>query len=125
MYGTAAGLCWGFMIVLMKVLTHRMEEGEGVSGLLQALFLEPFFYGLLVTAIGGFVLLQKAFAAGSLTHALVSYTLVEIVLAVLLGILLFREQPHTDVLSLIVTGFSSVLMLAGIVWLASARPEST
>ena len=125
LYGTAAGLCWGFMIVLMKVLTHRMEEGEGVSGLLQALFLEPFFYGLLVTAIGGFVLLQKAFAAGSLTHALVSYTLVEIVLAVLLGILLFHEQPHTDVLSLIVTGFSSVLMLAGIVWLASARPEST
>lgn len=124
LYGTAAGLCWGFMIVLMKMVTQRMETGEGVAGLLEVLFLDPFFYGLLVTAIGGFILLQKAFAAGSLTHALVSYTVVEIVLAVVLGILLFREQPQTDLFSLIVTGFSSVLMLAGIVWLASSRPQN-
>ena len=70
LYGTAAGLCWGFMIVLMKVLTHRMSEAAGFWGLVEAIAIDPFFYGLLVTAIGGFVLLQKAFAAGSLTHAL-------------------------------------------------------
>ena len=81
---------------------------------------QPFVYGLLVTAIGGFLLLQKAFQAGSLTHALVSYTVLEIVLAVLLGILLFHERPHSDPLSLAVTGVSSALMLAGIVALARA-----
>jgi len=125
LYGTAAGLCWGFMIVLMKVLTHRMSEATGFVGLVEAIAIDPFFYGLLVTAIGGFILLQKAFAAGSLTHALVSYTVVEIVLAVILGILLFGEQPHTDVLSLLLTGVSSVIMLAGIVALAGSRQENT
>lgn len=123
LYGTAAGLCWGFMIVLMKVLTHRMSEAASFWGLVEAIAIDPFFYGLLVTAIGGFVLLQKAFAAGSLTHALVSYTVVEIVLAVILGILLFGEQPHTDVLSLLLTGVSSVIMLAGIVALAASGQE--
>ncbi|MAI79098.1 MAG: hypothetical protein CL917_09175 [Deltaproteobacteria bacterium] len=123
LYGVASGLLWGFMIVLMKVVTHRMGEGAGVEGML-SMFVEPYFYGLLVTAIGGFLLLQKAFAAGSLTHALVSYTVVEIVLAVVLGILLFGEQPKTGALSLVVTGFSSILMFAGIVSLAGASADS-
>ena len=119
LYGTAAGLCWGFMIVLMKMVTHALGEGDG-WGAIATMLSQPFVYGLLVTAIGGFLLLQKAFQAGSLTHALVSYTVLEIVLAVLLGILLFHERPHTDPLSLAVTVISSALMLAGIVALARA-----
>ena len=119
LYGTAAGLCWGFMIVLMKMVTHALGEGDG-WGAIATMLRQPFVYGLLVTAIGGFLLLQKAFQAGSLTHALVSYTVLEIVLAVLLGILLFHERPHTDPLSLAVTVISSALMLAGIVALARA-----
>ena len=80
--------------------------------------------GLIGAAIGGFLLLQKAFQAGSLTNALVSYTLVEIVLAVLLGIMLFGEKPHSDALSLGITAAASILMIAGIVSLAGARPEA-
>jgi drug/metabolite transporter (DMT)-like permease len=121
LYGTAAGLCWGFMIVLMKMVTHGL--GEGGFGDVLAMMSRPFVYGLLITAIAGFILLQKAFQAGSLTHALVSYTVLEIVLAVLLGILLFHERPHSDPVSLIITGFSSILILAGIVCLAGARVE--
>lgn len=123
LYGTAAGLCWGFMIVLMKMVTHGLSEGEGWNDI-GTMLSQPFVYGLLVTAIGGFLLLQKAFQAGSLTHALVSYTVLEIVLAVLLGILLFHERPHSDPVSLIITIFSSALMLAGIVSLAGARVET-
>ena len=123
LYGTAAGLCWGFMIVLMKMVTHGLREGEG-WGDIGTMLSQPFVYGLLVTAIGGFLLLQKAFQAGSLTHALVSYTVLEIVLAVLLGILLFHERPHSGAVSLTITIFSSTLMLAGIVSLAGARVET-
>lgn len=125
-YGTAAGLCWGFMIVLMKEVTHELAGGEGVSEI-AGLLSRPFIYGLIVTAIGGFAILQKAFQAGSLTHALVSYTVVEIVLAVVLGILLFHEQPHSDPLSLFITGASFVAIVAGIVLLAGsakAEPEA-
>jgi len=122
LYGTAAGLCWGFMILLVKVVTHRLGEFESWNAI-AAMLSEPFVYGLLGTAIGGFVLLQKAFQAGSLTHALVSYTLVEIVLAVLLGIVLFGEKPHSNLLSLVMTVASSVLMAAGIVALARVRVE--
>ena len=80
--------------------------------------------GLIATAIGGFVLLQKAFQAGSLTHALVSYTLVEIVLAVVLGIVLFDEKPHSNIASLAITAAASVLIVAGIVSLAGAGAGS-
>ena len=124
LYGTVAGLGWGFMIILMKVLTHQLAESSGGLAMLEVLVWSPFFYGLLVTAIGGFVVLQKAFAAGSLTHALVSYTVVEIVLAVVLGILLFGEQPKTGWVRGVVTGVSALLMLVGIIRLASSRPEA-
>ena len=123
LYGPAAGLCWGFMIVLMKSVTHSLGESDGWSAF-TTLLSRPFVYGLIGTAIGGFLLLQKAFQAGSLTNALVSYTLVEIVLAVLLGIVLFGEKPHSDALSLGITAAASILMIAGIVSLAGARPEA-
>ena len=124
LYGTAAGLCWGFMIVLMKVVTHRLGEAEGWTAL-TSMLAQPFVYGLVGTAIGGFLLLQRAFQAGSLTHALVSYTLVEIVLAVLLGIVLFGERPHTGVISLAITAAAATLMVVGIVFLAGAGARDT
>ncbi|MFP6638602.1 MAG: DMT family transporter, partial [Myxococcota bacterium] len=124
LYGTAAGLCWGFMIVLMKVVTHRLGEGSGWSEI-ATMFGHFSFYGLIVTAIFGFLLLQKAFQAGSLSHALVSYTVVEIVLAVLLGITLFGEKPHSTAASLTLTSIASLLMLVGIVFLARARGAAT
>lgn len=122
LYGTAAGLCWGFMIILMKVVTHQLSEGSGWSEF-GNLFESAAFYGLLVSAIWGFLLLQKAFQAGSLSHALVSYTVVEIVLAVLLGILLFGEKPHSTAASLSLTAVASVVMFVGIVMLGGARTE--
>jgi drug/metabolite transporter (DMT)-like permease len=116
-YGSAAGICWGFMIVLMKVVTAELAHLEDAT----SLFTEPYLYGLVATAIAGFALLQKAFAAGSLSAALVSYTLVEIVLAVVLGITLFGEKPHSDATSLAITSISSLAMIAGIALLAGAR----
>jgi len=124
LFGTAAGICWGFMIVLMKVVTHRLSETSGWSALGEMLS-QPFVYGLIATALGGFILLQRAFQAGSLTHALVSYTLVEIVLAVGLGILLFGEKPHSGALSIVMTSVSALLMAGGIVALAGAHVDDT
>ena len=51
LFGTAAGVCWGFMIVLMKVITHRLADATG-WGALGDMLSEPFVYGLVATALG-------------------------------------------------------------------------
>ena len=124
-YGTAAGLAWGMMIVLMKTVTYRLDRYPGDDSAILAMFEQGYIYGLIVTALGGFALLQSAFQAGSLTHALVAYTICEIVVAVVLGILLFGEHPHDDTFSLILTGVSSVVMIIGIVVLAGRAGASS
>jgi len=117
-YGAASGFAWGMMIVLMKTVTHGLSEGESLGAGAGRMFGEPYLYALLLCAIAGFLFLQTAFQAGSLTNALVTYTVVEIVVAVALGILLFGEKPHDSPLSLLLTAASSLVMLAGIVALA-------
>ena len=115
-YGLAAGLAWGLMIVLMKTVTYQMaDRGFG------ALFSTGYVYALIVVAIGGFLLLQSAFAAGSLTISLVSFTMGEIVGAVVLGILLFGEQPHRGLASAIGTAVSALVMFGGIFALARGQ----
>ena len=125
-YGAAAGLAWGLMIVLMKTVTYRLDAHTGADSALLTMFTEGYVYGLVATAIGGFLLLQTAFQAGALTQALVAYTICEIIIAVLLGILLFGEHPHSNTFSLVLTGFSSIVMIVGIVVLASgtSAPKS-
>ena len=118
-YGVAAGLAWGLMIVLMKTVTHELS-----SGAFRDLFASGYLYAMVAAAIGGFLLLQSAFAAGSLTISLVAYTIVEIVVAVVLGILLFGEQPHRGTASLIGSVASSLLMLGGVVALARGRARA-
>jgi len=124
-YGTAAGLAWGMMIVLMKTVTHHLDGYAGAGSAIVAMFEEGYIYGLVATALGGFALIQSAFQAGSLTHALVAYTICEIVVAVILGILLFGERPHSDIFSLLLTVVSSAVMIAGIVVLAGKAKVSS
>jgi len=119
-YGVAAGLAWGLMIVLMKTVTHELSHAA-----FRDLFASGYLYAMVAAAIGGFLLLQSAFAAGSLTISLVAYTLVEIVVAVVLGILLFGEQPHRGMASLAGSVLSSLLMLGGVVALARGQARAS
>ena len=118
LWGTAAGFMWGLMIVLMKTVTADFTGSESLWSQLIHLFEGPYLYGLVVSALAGFVFLQSAFQAGSLTNALVTYTVVEIVVAVILGIVLFGEKPHDTLAGHVLVAVSSVVMLGGIILLA-------
>lgn len=124
LWGTAAGLAWGLMIVLMKTVTAGVSGPGPVSAHLLRMLEEPYLYGVIITALVGFMFLQSALQAGSLTHALVSYTVVEIVLAVVLGVVLLGEQPHDDDLGLALVALSAVIMLCGIVLLSRSPAVS-
>jgi len=121
LWGSAAGLAWGLMIVLMKTVTAGFSGPETVWADLVRMLREPYLYGVIVTALAGFIFLQSAFQAGALPHALVSYTVVEIVLAVVLGIVLFGEKPHDDALGLGLVALSGVIMLIGIILLGRSQ----
>jgi drug/metabolite transporter (DMT)-like permease len=124
LWGVAAGFMWGLMIVLMKTVTAEFSGPGTVWAQLLHMFEAPYVYGVIVSTLAGFMFLQSAFQAGSLTNALVAYTVVEIVIAVILGIVLFGEKPHDDALSLSLVALSSVILLGGIVLLAPSPAVS-
>lgn len=118
LYGIASGLMWGLMIVFMKTVTAQFTGSSSIWSKLGHMFTTPYVYCLAVTAIVGFLFLQSAFQAGSLTNALAAYTVVEIVVAVILGIILFGERPHHSPIELAFTFIAAAIMFAGIVTLA-------
>lgn len=113
-WGMAAGLLWGLQIAFIKVVTTRFHQQGDWLGALEQMLMEPYVYGLLFTAVTGFLVLQSAFQSGSLAIALTSYTSVEILTAVALGAMFFSEVPHlnAEAIALILTAI--VLMTAGI-----------
>ena len=113
-WGCAAGCLWGLQIAFIKVVTTRFHREVDLSGALEQMFLEPYVYGLLVTAVTGFLVLQSAFQSGSLAIALTSYTAVEIVTAVALGALFFGEVPNMAVQAIVLIVVAIGLMTGGI-----------
>ena len=54
-WGVAAGCLWGLQIAFIKVVTSRFHGTEEFLSVLEQMFLEPYVYGLLVTAVTGFL----------------------------------------------------------------------
>ena len=113
-WGVAAGCLWGLQIAFIKVVTSHFHGTEQLLDGLEQMLIEPYVYGLLVTAVTGFLVLQSAFQSGSLAIALTSYTAVEVLTAVALGALFFGEVPNLgpQAIGLIVAAL--VLMTGGI-----------
>jgi len=83
--GLVSGSLWGVFAVLIKGVVGRFEEGLG------AVLSTPELYVGIAVAIGGTAWQQSAFRAGSLSASLPTMTVVEPVVASILGILILGE----------------------------------
>jgi drug/metabolite transporter (DMT)-like permease len=109
----AAGLCFAFSAVLMK-LTAADLVGRGVGATAR----DWVGYALAVSTLTGLLLEQGAFAAGSLPAALAAMTITNPLTSYALGVLAFHVTPPTGVGVLAALAGAGALLCVGAVGLA-------
>lgn len=109
----AAGLCFAFSAVLMKLTTDDLIH-RGVAATAR----DWPGYALAVSTLTGLVLEQGAFAAGSLPAAVAAMTITNPLASYVLGVLAFHVMPPTSPGAVAGLAGAGVLLFAGAVGLA-------
>ncbi len=119
----AAGLCFAYSAVLMKLTTDDLLH-RGVS----ATALDWPGYCLALSTLTGLLLEQGAFATGSLSAAVAAMTITNPLASYLLGVLAFRVMPPTSPGALAALAGSGALLIAGVAALSRSptvrRPDA-
>jgi drug/metabolite transporter (DMT)-like permease len=109
----AAGLCFAFSAVLMKLTTDDLlHRGVGATAR------DWPGYVLAVSTLTGLVLEQGAFAAGSLPAAVAAMTITNPLASYVLGVLAFHVMPPSSPGAVVALAGAGVLLFAGAVGLA-------
>lgn len=114
--GLAAGLAFAGTAAFIKSSTDVLARNP--FGLLTA----GSFYGLVAVGAVGLVLHQLAFQAGPLTASLPAFTVVDPLVSVALGVLVYHEQLRASPVALIVQVLCLCLMSGGAIILTRADP---
>ena len=113
LYALAAGIVIGTQASLLKATITPFEHG--LSQALESW--EP--WATLGTAILGLLLVQSAYEAGPLATSMPALDATEPAVAIVLGIVLFHEDPRTG-LALVGAGAGAAALLLGIVLLGTS-----
>ena len=124
MYGSAGAVLFALSAALTKVFSTLVTEGWG------HVFTHWEPYALVVAGVLGLFLTQNAFHAGPVTASQAALTIVDPLVSVGIGILLFGDRLHTsgwhvpvEVLSMAVL-FAGVFVLSQSPLVAGAKDES-
>jgi drug/metabolite transporter (DMT)-like permease len=117
-FGCASGITFGVNAAVTKTVVHVI----GDRGVLHV-FARWELYALAVLSIGGFLIIQSAFQAGSLKAALPAMEVMEPIVATIIGVVILEEHLDADTLGdRTLIGAAIAAMLLGTVVLA--RSES-
>jgi len=111
-YGTASGVVFGFQAAVMNVFVDVVPDG------LRAILTSWSTYGLIVSALGGFYLLQAALQIGALAPTIATSNAACPIASVALGRAIFLENPQRTTGGKIVSAVSAVLLVVGLILLA-------
>jgi drug/metabolite transporter (DMT)-like permease len=111
----AAGVVYGVTAALTKTSSHFLDRG--VIHLLG--HWQP--YALLVAGLGGMVIVQSAFQAGSLDSSLPAMSVVDPIVSIGIGALAFGEAITARPVAVVVEVIALVAMSAGVVLLARSE----
>ena len=114
LYGSGAGIAFGFQAAVTKVFVG--ELGHGISVLLGSWTT----YALIASALVGFALMQSALKTGVLAPAISSSNAMTLLASVLLGIAVFGESLGHGGGQLVPAVIGLAIGVAGIARLASA-----
>ena len=121
-YATAAATAFGLVSALVRAVSLSVTSGQ--AGLLDTGTLLAGAVILCVTVGGGW-LVQQAYAAGAPAVVVASLTVVDPIVAVLLGAVLLGEGAHTPLGLWLVMGAATAAAVAGVITLAKHHPDAT
>jgi hypothetical protein len=111
----AAGVVYGVAAALTKTTSHLLDRGS----ILLITHWQP--YALLVAGIGGMVIAQSAFQAGSLDASLPTMSVVDPVVSILIGAVALGESIAAQPADVLAEVIALAAMSAGIFLLARSE----
>ncbi len=113
--GVATGVSWGFLAAIIKELSSHLGQGLG------AVFSTWSLYVVVVVGAASMLLLSNALQAGPLAASQPGLTIVDPLVASLLGIFLFHEQLRSSPAQLAIEVIAVGVPIAGVVTLSRSR----
>ena len=118
MLGTAAGLTFGLVSCLTKEVVEVFED-DGVV----AMFEDWQLYAIVALGFVGMTVTQQGLQTGVLPPEVATSSIFNPALSVVLGLVLFDEAIHRDVVDSVAAVLALVAMFAGVAVLALSPPE--
>lgn len=113
--GVATGVSWGFVAAIIKELSSHL--GDGITGVLSSWSL----YAVIVVGAASMFLLANALQAGPLAASQPGLTIVDPLVASLLGIFIFHEHLRSSAVELAIEAAACGLLVTGVVVLSRSR----
>jgi len=113
--GVATGISWGFTAALIKELSSH--TGGGVSGILGTWST----YAIVVIGALSVVLSSHALQAGPIAASQPGFTIVDPLIASLLGVFIFGEHIDLGLEHLVPEAVAMALLVIGVLWLSGSQ----
>lgn len=121
-YGLAAGTLFGLTAGLVKLAAARSADAVGPGGHLLALATAWPAWAIVLTGLSGVALNQRAYRAGPLSASMPLLNIVDVLVAIGFGVLVFGEVPAHHPTALLGQAAALVLMSVGLRRLARIEP---
>lgn len=112
--GVATGISWGFVAAVIKELSSHTGNGPG-------LFLTWSPYVLVAVGAASMLLASHAFQAGPLAASQPGFTIVDPLVASLLGLFIFKEHMQLAPFAVVVEAAALAALVAGVVTLSHSQ----
>ena len=112
--GVATGISWGFVAAVIKELSSHTGSGFG-------LFLTWSPYVLVGVGAASMFLSTHAFQAGPLAASQPGFTIVDPLVASLLGVFIFQEHLQLEPIAVVVEAAALAALVAGVVALSHSQ----
>jgi len=113
-YGFACGVLFGVTGGLVKLAGAHAATGHGFGGHLWSLMSAWPTWALVLTGLSGVVLNQRAYRAAPLSASMPLLNIVDVLVAIAFGLLVFGEVPAHSPLAVLGEAIAMVLMLVGL-----------
>lgn len=117
-YGLGAGVLFGVTAGLVKLAGTDAASGSGLGGHLLALLTSWPAWAVIATGLTGVVLNQRAYRAGPLAASMPLLNIVDVLVAIAFGVVVFGEIPAHNVVAILGEVTALVMMAVGLLQLA-------
>lgn len=118
MYITGAGVLYGFVATLAKTVISRFQQND------IDIFVWLSIVALVLGAILGMYFVQNAYSSGPPDLVIAGLTVIDPLIAVLIGITVLGEAEYASVTAVVIFVFAGAVAIFGIFGLAKYHPQT-